>query len=136
MKQNTQEKKLFTFGISTLALVIFPLAWFLSQAILFRELTEQVTRNVLVLIAIPLGSTLVFLLFLGMDRLIKLVPRDSREVLEARMFVGPSIFMIFLKTIKSCMIPAICTTSKNQNWFTMELLQTEEMSPIATMTTI
>ena len=60
MKQ-TQEKKLFTFGISTLALVIFPLAWFLSQAILFRELTEQVTRNVLVLIAIPLGSTLVFL---------------------------------------------------------------------------
>ena len=96
MKQNTQEKKLFTFGISTLALVIFPLAWFLSQAILFRELTEQVTRNVLVLIAIPLGSTLVFLLFLGMDRLIKLVPRDSREVLEARMFVGPSIFMIFL----------------------------------------
>ena len=31
-----------------------------------------------------------------MDKLIKLVPRDSREVLEARMFVGPSIFMIFL----------------------------------------
>ena len=96
MKQNTQEKKLFTFGISTLALVIFPLAWFLSQAILFRELTEAVTRNVLVLIAIPLGSTFIFLLFLGMDKLIKLVPRDSREVLEARMFVGPSIFMIFL----------------------------------------
>ena len=96
MKQNTQEKKLFTFGISTLALVIFPLAWFLSQAILFRELTEQVTRNVLVLIAIPLGSTFIFLLFLGMDKLIKLVPKDSREVLEARMFVGPSIFMIFL----------------------------------------
>ena len=96
MKQNTQEKKLFTYGISTLALVIFPLAWFLSQAILFRELTEQVTRNVLVLIAIPLGSTFIFLLFIGMDRLIKLVPRDSREVLEARMFVGPSIFMIFL----------------------------------------
>jgi hypothetical protein len=101
MKQNTQEKKLFTYGISTLALVIFPLAWFLSQAILFRELTEQVTRNVLVLIAIPLGSTFIFLLFIGMDRLIKLVPRDSREVLEARMFVGPSIFMIFLIFILS-----------------------------------
>src|SRR6056300_1203930 len=96
MKQNSQEKKLFTFGISTLALVIFPLAWFLSQAILFRELTEQVTRNVLVLIAIPIGSTFIFLLFIGMDKLIKFVPRDSREVLEARMFVGPSIFMIFL----------------------------------------
>ena len=60
MKQKLKKKNLFTFGISTLALVIFPLAWFLSQAILFRELTEQVTRNVLVLIAIPLGSTLVF----------------------------------------------------------------------------
>ena len=45
MKQNTQEKKLFNFGISTLALAIFPLFWFLSQAILFRELTEIVTRN-------------------------------------------------------------------------------------------
>ena len=96
MKQKTQEKKLFTYGISTLALGIFPLFWFLSQAILFRELTDLVTRNVLVLIAIPLGSTFIFLLFLGMDKLIKLVPKDSREVLEARMFVGPSIFMIGL----------------------------------------
>ena len=64
MKQKTQEKKLFTYGISTLALGIFPLFWFLSQAILFRELTDLVTRNVLVLIAIPLGSTFIFLLFL------------------------------------------------------------------------
>ena len=96
MKQKTQEKKLFTYGISTLALGIFPLFWFLSQAILFRELTDLVTRNVLVLIAIPLGSTFIFLLFLGMDKLIKLVPKDSREVLEARMFVGPAIFMIGL----------------------------------------
>jgi len=96
MKQNTQEKKLFTFGISTLALAIFPLFWFLSQAILFRELTEQVTRNVLVLIAIPLGSTFIFLLFVGMNKLINLAPKDSRDVLEARMFVGPSIFMIGL----------------------------------------
>ena len=96
MKQNTQEKKLFNFGISTLALAIFPLFWFLSQAILFRELTEIVTRNVLVLIAIPLGSTFIFLLFLGMNKLINFAPKDSRDVLEARMFVGPSIFMIGL----------------------------------------
>ena len=96
MKQNTQEQKLFTFGISTLALAIFPLFWFLSQAILFRELTELVTRNVLVLIAIPLGSTFIFLLFIGMNKLINLAPKDSRDVLEARMFVGPSLFMIGL----------------------------------------
>ena len=96
MKQNTQEKKLFNFGISTLALAIFPLFWFLSQAILFRELTEIVTRNVLVLIAIPLGSTFIFLLFIGMNKLINYAPKDSRDVLEARMFVGPSIFMIGL----------------------------------------
>ena len=96
MKQNTQEKKLFNFGISTLALAIFPLFWFLSQAILFRELTEIVTRNALVLIAIPLGSTFIFLLFLGMNKLINYAPKDSRDVLEARMFVGPSIFMIGL----------------------------------------
>ena len=96
MKQKSQERKLFTYGISTLALGIFPLFWFLSQAILFRELTDQVSRNILVLIAIPLGSTFIFLLFLGMNKLIKLAPKDSREVLEARMFVGPSIFMISL----------------------------------------
>ena len=96
MKQNTQEKKLFNFGISTLALAIFPLFWFLSQAILFRELTEIVTRNILVLIAIPLGSTFIFLLFIGMNKLINYAPKDSRDVLEARMFVGPSIFMIGL----------------------------------------
>ena len=101
MKQNTQEKKLFNFGISTLALAIFPLFWFLSQAILFRELTEIVTRNVLVLIAIPLGSTFIFLLFLGMNKLINYAPKDSRDVLEARMFVGPSIFMIGLIFILS-----------------------------------
>jgi hypothetical protein len=67
---NTQQKKLLSFGLSTLALVIFPLIWFLSQALLFRELTDQVARNLLVLIAIPFGSVFVFLLFYGMNKLI------------------------------------------------------------------
>ena len=94
--KNSQQSKYLTFGISTLSLVIFPLIWFLSQAILFRELTEQVTRNIVILIAIPFGSTFIFLLFYGMNKLINLAPKDSRDSLEARMFVGPSIFMIGL----------------------------------------
>lgn len=95
MNKNKQSKYL-TFGISTLALVVFPLMWFLSQAIFFRELTEQLTRNIVVLIAIPFGSTFIFLLFLGMNKIINLAPKDNRDSLEARMFVGPSIFMIGL----------------------------------------
>ena len=95
MKEKKQSKYL-TYGISTLALVVFPLLWFLSQAIFFRELTEQLARNIVVLIAIPFGSTFIFLLFLGMNKLIHLAPKDSRDSLEARMFVGPSIFMIGL----------------------------------------
>ena len=96
MKNKTQQEKLLKFGISSLALGIFPLIWFLSQAILFRELTEQLTRNIVVLIAIPFGSLFIFLLFYGMNRLINLAPKDAREALEARMFVGPSLFMIGL----------------------------------------
>ena len=96
MKNKTQQEKLLRFGISSLALVVFPLIWFLSQAILFRELTEQLTRNIVVLIAIPFGSLFIFLLFYGMNKLIDFAPKDSRESLEARMFVGPGIFMILL----------------------------------------
>ncbi len=79
-----------------LALGIFPLTWFLFQAILFRELTGAISRNLLVVIAIIVGSTFIFLLFLGMDRIIKFSPKENRETLEARMFAGPSIFMIGL----------------------------------------
>ena len=70
MKNKTQQEKLLRFGISSLALGVFPLIWFLSQAILFRELTEQLTRNIVVLIAIPFGSLFIFLLFYGMNKLI------------------------------------------------------------------
>ena len=96
MKKLTQREKLFNFGISLLALGAFPLIWFLSQAILFRELTEIVSRNVLVVIGIIVGSSFVFLLFNGMERLIRLAPRERRDSLEARMFAGPSLFMIGL----------------------------------------
>ena len=96
MKNLTQREKIFNFGISLLALGAFPLVWFLSQAILFRELTEIVSRNVLVVIGIIVGSSFVFLLFNGMERLIRLAPRERRDSLEARMFAGPSLFMIGL----------------------------------------
>jgi len=96
MKEKTQQHKLMSFGISMLALGIFPLTWFLFQAILFRELTDAISRNLLVVIAIIVGSTFIFLLFIGMDKIIKLSPKENRDTLEARMFAGPSIFMIGL----------------------------------------
>ena len=55
MKKHTQQEKLFNFGISFLALGAFPLVWFLSQAILFRELTEIISRNMLVVIGLLVG---------------------------------------------------------------------------------
>ena len=96
MKQQTQQEKLKSIGISMLALGIFPLIWFLFQALLFRELTEIISRNLLVVFALIIGSTFVFLLFWGMDKIIKLSPKENRESLEARMFAGPSLFMISL----------------------------------------
>ncbi len=96
MREQTQQEKLMSIGISMLALGIFPLIWFLSQAILFRELTDAISRNLLVVVALIIGSSFIFLLFLGMDKIIKLAPKDNRDALEARMFVGPSLFMIAL----------------------------------------
>jgi len=96
MKYKTQREKFLNFGISTLALGFFPLVWFLSQAILFRELTDILSRNVLMILGILIGSTFVFLLFFGMNKIISYSDKDSRDSLEARMFVGPTIFMIGL----------------------------------------
>jgi len=96
MKAKTQREKLLNFGISSLALGIFPLIWFLSQAILFRELTKLISRNLLVVVGIIIGSTFIFLLFYGMNKIITYADKDSRDSLEARMFVGPSVFMIGL----------------------------------------
>ena len=96
MREATQQEKLMSIGISMLALGIFPLIWFLSQALLFRELTDAISRNLLVVVALLIGSSFIFLLFLGMDKIIKLAPKDNRDALEARMFVGPSLFMISL----------------------------------------
>ena len=50
--------------------------WFLSQAILFRELTKFLPRPVLVILAIIVGSTFIFLLYLGMNKLINFVKKN------------------------------------------------------------
>ena len=84
MKNKSQQERLFNFGISFLALGAFPLVWFLSQAILFRELTELISRNLLVVIGLLVGSSFVFLLFSGMERLIRLAPMERRDSLEAK----------------------------------------------------
>ena len=57
---------------------------------------KRQSRNLLVVVALIIGSSFIFLLFLGMDKIIKLAPKDNRDALEARMFVGPSLFMISL----------------------------------------
>ena len=67
MREATQQEKLMPIGISMLALGIFPLIWFLSQALLFRELTDAISRNLLVVVALIIGSSFIFLLFVGMD---------------------------------------------------------------------
>ncbi len=118
MKQQTQQEKLKSIGISMLALGFFPLIWFLFQAILFRELTEIISRNLLVVFALIIGSTFVFLLFLGMDKIIKLSPKENRESLEARMFAGPSLFMIALFLF----YPAIRTFYISFNWVSCGLV--------------
>ena len=70
--------------------------WFLSQAILFRELTKFLPRPVLVILAIIVGSTFIFLLYLGMNKLINFAPERYHEGLYGAMFVGPAIFLLGL----------------------------------------
>ena len=87
---------MFNVGIRIISLGIFPLFWFLFQAILFRELTKILPRPLLVLLAIIVGSTFIFLLYLGMNKLISFAPERYHEGLYGAMFVGPAIFLLGL----------------------------------------
>ena len=69
---------------------------FLSQAVIFRELTKFLPRPVLVILAIIVGSTFIFLLYLGMNKLINFAPERYHEGLYGAMFVGPAIFLLGL----------------------------------------
>ena len=82
MREATQQEKLMSIGISMLALGIFPLIWFLSQALLFRELTDAISRNLLVVVALIIGSSFIFLLFLGMIKLSSLLQRTIETHLK------------------------------------------------------
>ena len=93
---STLGDRLLIVGIRFLALGIFPLIWFLFQAILFRELTEILNRTSLIIVAIIFGSTFIFLLYLGMNKLIDFAPKHHRESLYAGMFIGPALFMLSL----------------------------------------
>ena len=73
MSVKSDSNKLLSFGVRIIAFSIFPLIWFLSQAILFRELTEVLSRTALIIVAILVGSTFIFLLYLGMNKLIDLI---------------------------------------------------------------
>ena len=53
-------------------------------------------RPVLVLLAIIVGSTFIFLLYLGMNKLISFAPERYHEGLYGAMFVGPAIFLLGL----------------------------------------
>ena len=95
MKNNNKlSDRLLVNGIRLLALGFFPLIWFLFQAILFRELTEILPRSILVLLAILIGSSFIFLLYFGMNWLIGFAPKISQEGLFAGMFIrGLIIFL-------------------------------------------
>tara|TARA_B100001939_G_scaffold204036_1_gene175472 strand:+ start:408 stop:1598 length:1191 start_codon:yes stop_codon:yes gene_type:complete len=79
-----------------IALGVFPLFWFLSQAILFRELTKILSRPILILLALLVGSSFIFILYFGMNKLISYAPQVQHEGLYGAMFVGPAIFLLFL----------------------------------------
>lgn len=63
---------------------------------MFRELTKVLPRPVLVVLAIVVGSTFIFLLYLGMNKLINYAPERYHEGLYGAMFVGPAIFLLGL----------------------------------------
>ena len=44
MSVKSDSNKLLSFGVRIIAFSIFPLIWFLSQAILFREITNRIPR--------------------------------------------------------------------------------------------
>ena len=70
-----------------LALGAFPLVWFLSQAILFRELTEIVSRNVLVVI----GITSSILPINGIDK--SIINNDMLWVLLFSVIILPLAYL-------------------------------------------
>ena len=96
MSVKSDSNKLLSFGVRIIAFAIFPLIWFLSQAILFREITNRIPRALLIFLAIAIGSTFIFILYSGMNKIISYAPKSYQEGLYGAMFVGPAIFLLGL----------------------------------------
>ena len=94
--ENNLKNRLFSTGIRIIAFALFPLIWFLTQAILFRELSKTADRWLLITLAILVGSSFIFILYLGMNKLISYAPKQYQEALFGAMFVGPAIFLLGL----------------------------------------
>ena len=96
MSVKSDSNKLLVFGVRVVAFSFFPLLWFLSQAILFREITNKIPRPLLIFLAIVVGSTFIFILYAGMNKIISYAPKNYQEGLYGAMFVGPAIFLLGL----------------------------------------
>ena len=59
----SDNNKLLATGLRIIAFALFPLLWFLFQAILFREISKAIPRSLLIFLAIAVGSTFIFLLY-------------------------------------------------------------------------
>ena len=96
MSVKSDSSKLLIFGVRIVAFSIFPLIWFLSQAILFREITNRIPRSLLIFLAILIGSSFIFILYAGMNKIISYAPKQYQEGLYGAMFVGPALFLLGL----------------------------------------
>ena len=96
MSVKSDSSKLLIFGVRIIAFSIFPMIWFLSQAILFREITNRIPRALLIFLAIVIGSSFIFILYAGMNKIISYAPKQYQEGLYGAMFVGPAIFLLGL----------------------------------------
>ena len=96
MSINSDSNKLLSFGVRIIAFSVFPMIWFLSQAILFREITNRIPRALLIFLAITIGSSFIFFLYAGMNKIISYAPKSYQEGLYGAMFVGPAIFLLGL----------------------------------------
>ena len=96
MSIKSDSNKLLSFGVRIIAFSVFPMIWFLSQAILFREITNRIPRALLIFLAITIGSSFIFFLYAGMNKIISYAPKSYQEGLYGAMFVGPAIFLLGL----------------------------------------
>ena len=93
MSVKSDSNRLLSFGVRIIAFSIFPLIWFLSQAILFREITNRIPRALLVFLAIGVGSTFIFILYAGMNKIISYAPKSYQDGVDAAMIGAPATFL-------------------------------------------